>query len=447
VGLTLVSWNEPCSRGACIKILKDLFKICSHAIDFCIAILVSLFIPLFFLIARYFIYAKKEFTGERNILFLSGGSTLEDCYRKFGNFEPLFNYDGPIRSFNRVILFWFLTRNNLTVALRDDYIINERKGIRFLPLTSQLVLLVEFLFLVKRKNIKVIRAFDPYQKGLMGWAISKLTGIPFCISVHADYDKCYRLDGRKRGTPFLFKILERFVLPRAQLVMPIREYLAQKLLSKGVNQERIRVILHGVDIEMFQHEETDDIHNNLGIDPGKKVLSFVGRLSKENYVFDMIELTKRLSTLRNDFIVLFVGDGPEREEMEALVQEYNLSSFAIFTGFQPREKVISIRRQSFLALCLMGGFSLIEACIAGCPIISYDVEWHYELVKNGETGFLVKENDLEALTKAVAYLLDHPEEARKMGARVSEIAITKHNVSCTSEVKANCYRELLNRGV
>jgi glycosyltransferase involved in cell wall biosynthesis len=278
----------------------------------------------------------------------------------------------------------------------------------------------------------------------MGWAISKLTGIPFCISVHADYDKCYRLDGRKRGTPLLFKIVEKFVLPRAQLVMPIRDYLAQKLLNKGVNRERIRVIPHGVDMEMFQHEETDDIQKNLGIDPGKKVLSFVGRLSKENYIFDMIELTKRLSQLRDDFIVLFVGDGPEREKMEALAQEYNLLSFAIFTGFQPREKVIWIRRQSFLAICLMGGFSLIEAGIAGCPIISYDVEWHYELVKNGETGFLVKENDLEALTQAVAYLLDHPEEARKMGARASEIAIGKYNVLRTSEVKENCYRELLS---
>jgi glycosyltransferase involved in cell wall biosynthesis len=413
----------------------------------CIAILVGLFLPFFFLITRYFIYPKKEFKGERNILFLSGGSTLEDCYRKFGNFEPLFNYDGPIKSFNRVILFWFLTRNNLTVALRDDYIINERKGIRFFHLTSHLLLLVELLFLVKRKNIKVIRAFDSYQKGLMGWAISKLTGIPFCISIHADYDKCYKLAGRKGGAPLLFKILEKFVLPRAQLVMPIREYLAQKILNKGVSRERIRVIPHGVNIEMFQHEETIDIHKNFGINPGKKVLSFVGRLSKENYVFDMIELTKRLSKLRNDFIILIVGDGPEREEMEALVQEYNLSAIAMFTGFQPREKVISIRRQSFLAICLMGGFSLIEACIAGCPIISYDVEWHYELVKNGETGFLIKENDFDALTEAVGYLLDHPEEAKEMGGRARQLAIERHNISYTSEVKENLYRELLSHGV
>jgi glycosyltransferase involved in cell wall biosynthesis len=297
--------------------------------------------------------------------------------------------------------------------------------------------------LINKRHIDLIRATDPFWCGFYAWAASKLTGIPFCVSIHADYDKLYRLDGRKGGTPLLFKILEKFVLPRAQLVMPIRESLAQKMLNKGVKQERIRVIPHGVDIEMFLQKESDDIHKNFGIDPGKKVLSFVGRLSKENYVFDMIELTKRLSKLRNDFIVLLVGDGPEREGLEAIVQEYNLSSLIMFTGFQPREKVISIRRQSHMALCLMGGFSLIEACAAGCPPISYNIEWHYELVKNGETGFLVKENDLDLLTEAVGYLLDHPEEAKKMGEKARMLGMVRHRIEYTSEIKKNCYIELL----
>jgi glycosyltransferase involved in cell wall biosynthesis len=141
---------------------------------------------------------------------------------------------------------------------------------------------------------------------------------------------------------------------------------------------------------------------------------------------------KRLSKIRDDFIVLFVGDGPEGVRLKTLVKECNLTSVVMFAGFQPREVVISIQRHSFIALCLKGGFSLIEACAAGCPPISYNIEWHYELVKNGETGFLVKENDLDSLTKAAIYLLDHPREAKEM-----------HNISHTSEVKKYCYRKLL----
>lgn len=297
--------------------------------------------------------------------------------------------------------------------------------------------------LIKREHIDLIRATDPFWCGFYAWVVSKLTGIPFCVSIHADYDKCYSLNKRKGGTPPIYRILEKFVLPRTQLLMPIREYLAQKMLNKGVKRERIRVIPHGVDIEMFLQEETDDIHKNFGIDPRKRVLSFVGRLANENYVYDMIDLTKRLSKLGNDFIVLLVGDGPEKEGLEAVVQEYNLSSLVMFTGFQPRKKVISIRRQSSLALCLMGGLSLIEACAAGCPPVSYNIEWHYELVKNGETGFLVNENDLDALTEAVRYLLDHPREAKEMGEKARQLAMIQHRIAYTSEIKINCYKKLL----
>jgi glycosyltransferase involved in cell wall biosynthesis len=296
--------------------------------------------------------------------------------------------------------------------------------------------------LIRREHIDVIRATDPFLCGFYAWAASKLTGIPFCISIHADYDKRYSLNGKKR-TPLLFEMLERFVLPRTPLVMPIREHLIQKVVKRGANRIRIRVIPHGISVPEFTPRDIKEIKNNFGISPMKKMISFIGRLARDNYVYDVIELAERLSKIRNDFVMVLAGDGGERKKLETLVQEYHLSSAVMFTGFLSKDKVVSLRRQSFLALCLMGGFSLIEACLAGCPVVSYDVEWHYELVKNGETGFLIGENDLDALTEAVAYLLDHPKEAGEMGARARELAMAKHDISYTSEVKRKCYRELL----
>jgi len=132
------------------------------------------------------------------------------------------------------------------------------------------------IHLIKREHIGLIRATDPFWCGFYAWVASKLTGIPFCISIHADYDKCYQLAGKKSGTPSLFKILEKFVLPRAKLVMPIRDYLVSTLLRKGVVPDRIRVIPHGVGIQDFLIPETEDIYKIFGIPVGKKILSFVG---------------------------------------------------------------------------------------------------------------------------------------------------------------------------
>lgn len=90
-------------------------------------------------------------------------------------------------------------------------------------LLKPLIVIKALTQLVRREHIDVIRATDPYLCGFYAWTVRRLTGVPFCVSIHTDYDKTYRLSGRKRGAPFLFKMLERFILPRAQLVMPIRK--------------------------------------------------------------------------------------------------------------------------------------------------------------------------------------------------------------------------------
>lgn len=296
--------------------------------------------------------------------------------------------------------------------------------------------------LIKKERINVIRATDPYWCGFCAWAVSKITQIPFCISIHADYEKNYQLLGIKKITP-IYRAIERFVLQRAKLVMSIRDFLIPKLLEKGTNPSRIRVIPHGFVIENFEKKEVEDIFKLFGISHDKKVICFIGRLSRENYIDDLVELANCLSKNRNDFAFLLVGDGPEKRRLEEIIKDYGLNSQVIFTGFQSIERVISIRRQSYLAICLMGGFSLIEACAAGCPIVSYNVNWHYELVKNGETGFLVQEGDLNALTETVLYLLDHPGEAKAMGKRAQQLAFLRHDLSKTSKIKKECYRELL----
>jgi glycosyltransferase involved in cell wall biosynthesis len=219
------------------------------------------------------------------------------------------------------------------------------------------------------------------------------------------------------------------------------------MVRKGADSTKIRVIPHGIGMEELLCADLEDIQEISAIYLGKKVLSFVGRLGNDNYVDDIIELAKRLSKIRDDFIVVFVGDGPEGVRLKTLVKEYNLTSVVMFAGFRPREVVISIQRHSSIALCLKGGFSLIEACASGCPVISYNVEWHYELVKNGETGFLIEEGDLDSLTKAAIFILDHPNEAKEMGDKARKLAISEHNISHTSEVKKNCYRELLRHKV
>jgi len=94
----------------------------------------------------------------------------------------------------------------------------------------------------------------------------------------------------------------------------------------------------------------------------------------------------------------------------------------------------------------MGGYSLIEACAAGSPVVAYDVEWHSELVQTGKTGQLVREHDILGLTQAVDTLLTYPDEAKAMGATAKQWAFERHDIRKTSLVKRECYNQLLQIG-
>jgi glycosyltransferase involved in cell wall biosynthesis len=91
----------------------------------------------------------------------------------------------------------------------------------------------------------------------------------------------------------------------------------------------------------------------------------------------------------------------------------------------------------------MGGFSLIEACAAASPVIAYDVEWHSELIRDGETGFLVAEHDVDRLTFVVSRLLDDPDLGVTLGMRAQELAVSRHGLAPTTAAKRNCYLEVL----
>jgi len=302
--------------------------------------------------------------------------------------------------------------------------------------------------LIKKENISIIRGNSPYLAGFIALVCSKLTHPPFCVSIHADHEHRYKILGPENapvyfGSHKLAKRLERFVLSQADMVMPIRESLANYAVNNGAKPEKIRVIPHGVELTPFLKPPDPQLKRELGVED-KRIISFVGRLAKENYVRDVVEIASQVCQRRKDALFLMVGDGKERQYLEQLSQDLGLNDSNIkFLGFQPYEKVAQIRLVSDVSLCLMAGFSLIEAAAAGTPIVAYDVDWHYELVKDGETGFLLPEGDIQGAANAIVKLLDDPQLGKRLGENARKLAIDRHSVENTSKIKVKWYQELI----
>lgn len=300
-----------------------------------------------------------------------------------------------------------------------------------------------------RRQIDVIRGQDPAIMGVLATWLSILSGRPCCVSIHADHDKRHVLDPERGsvlfwGRRWVASVLEWLALRGAKQVWVIRPSLIPWVKRRGVELERIRVIPHGVALEEWSlpEEDVNTFRERHGLD-GEKVVLFVGRLERVNYVDDALHIATIVLRHRQDVTFVFLGDGSQRHRLEVLSQELGISRKVQWKGFRPREEVRCWRGASDVQLCLMGGFSLLEAAASSCPVISYDVEWHHEVIRPGETGILVPEHDTAQAAAELLRLLDHHEEAQKLAHRALQVVQERYAWTLTSELRKAAYRQLM----
>ncbi|MDE5453010.1 glycosyltransferase [Bradyrhizobium sp. CSA112] len=301
--------------------------------------------------------------------------------------------------------------------------------------------------LALRESASFVRAQDPYFSGLIGFLATRWPRVPFCISIHADYDQRHALDG-KQGAPKILgsrnlaKRLERFLLRRADLVMPIRESLRIQAIGHGASSERTVVFPHAVDFQSIDKVDPALPHEVKVRAVGRKVLLFTGRLSRENYVWDVVEVARRIVG-RGDCIFVFIGLGPELDAVRsACSADEALRGTVIVCGPLERRAVHAAQKAAYAGLVLMGGFTLIEFCAARRPCVAYDVEWHRDLIEDGKTGMLLREGDREGLYKVLSRLLDEPDFAGQLGQAAYTRARAQHDVESVMTIRRNIYQRL-----
>ncbi len=150
-------------------------------------------------------------------------------------------------------------------------------------------------------------------------------------------------------------------------------------------------------------------------------IGFIGRVVKLKRVQFHLEVAKYLKERGIlNFEVMIVGDGPEREPMEALAKELGVDDKVKFLGFRTDIENLYNHFDLFVlpsdeeALSL----ALIDAGRCAIPSLAFDVGGNKEIIKDGETGYIVK--SLNDLKEKVATLIEKPELRKKMGEKAEE---------------------------
>lgn len=145
-----------------------------------------------------------------------------------------------------------------------------------------------------------------------------------------------------------------------------------------VKTNKVNIINNGIEIEPYREllykDDSLNIRETLNINKNDIVIGHVGRFSDEKNQAFLIPLMNELSLRKVDFKVIFVGDGPNRKNVEKLVNKEALEHHAIFTGFRSDIPQLMRMFDVFILPSIFEGFGtvMVEAQAAGTPCIAAD---------------------------------------------------------------------------
>jgi glycosyltransferase involved in cell wall biosynthesis len=207
--------------------------------------------------------------------------------------------------------------------------------------------------------------------------------------------------------------LQEWAHRAATHVTAVSEAVAESVVALGVPRARITVIPNGVDAARFA-ATPPAVPGNGAV----RRIGSVGCLAARKDYATLLEALALLAGRGRSFVVDLVGDGPERATLEARAKALGIAERVNFLGERRDVEQLLPRMDLFVLSSREEGIpnALLEAMAAGRPAIATAVGGTPEVMRDGETGWLVPPGSPDALAAALGDALDRPEEARRRGA-------------------------------
>jgi glycosyltransferase involved in cell wall biosynthesis len=212
----------------------------------------------------------------------------------------------------------------------------------------------------------------------------------------------------RRAYKFLNKNADEFVCGS--------QHFKRVVSSSGINKEKINVIPCGIQIEHFKFK-------NLKKDPN--LIVAVGRFTEKKAPHLTIKAFAKVILACPDARLEMIGAGELLEKCHQLVRKLKIHENVILHGVKPHEFVINklLKASVFVQHSIVAsngdtesqGISLLEAMASSLPIVVTDHNGFNETVINGETGYLVPERNINAMSEKIILLLKNKLLRKKLG--------------------------------
>ena len=293
---------------------------------------------------------------------------------------------------------------------------------------------------VREEGFSVIHSHE-YKSNLYGCLAARLAGARRVASVRGYTDHTWALR--------LYKRFDLLTLHAFDGVIAVSEHLRQWLIRHGLPAARIVTAHDALDLALFTMNAATraEVRSRFGISDPQFVVTTVGRLSPEKGHRCLLEAAQSILGEHPDARFMIVGDGPLRGQLEQQVRSLEINTAVIFAGYQVDVAGFLGASDLFVLPSLREGTpnALLEAMALAKPVVVSQVGGMLEIVKNGETGFLVPPQDPDSVAQAVLTLMRDPNQAAAMGRRARQVIEQDFNVQRLARQIAAVYDQVLVR--
>jgi len=308
-------------------------------------------------------------------------------------------------------------------------------------LIKNLTILPKALFLsktIKRKNVQHIHAHWGSTTSTMAYVISQITNISWSFTLHrwdikennllkekvksAEFVRCISMHGKNELTEIVGnKYLEKIYIIHMGTKIPDKNILKS---PKQKTNQTFQITTPANLLEVKGHK----------------------------YLIEAISCL--LASGIKNFKCTFYGNGPLKEDLEKLIKKNKLSNYIKIHQAIPHEKLINMYKNREVNLIVLPSIntkngahegipiSLMEAMVHKIPVISTNTGGIPELLSSN-AGIMVEEKNPKKIAKAIEYLIEHPNEAKKMGENGRKAVLKKYNWENESKKLLKVYKKII----
>lgn|GEM_PF-424334 len=237
-------------------------------------------------------------------------------------------------------------------------------------------------------------------------------------------------------------------LRAADAFVAISRRVADVLIEAGIPRDGVRVVYSGVEPPRVPDGARQAVIRELGLSPNARIVGTVGSLSDHKGHQYLLEAIPRVTAEAPETCFLIVGDGDLREELEEHARDLALGEEHLrFLGFRPDVPRILGVLDLFVMTSHMEGLctSIIDANLAGVPVVATRAGGIPELVLDGETGLLAANRNPEDIARKILAVLGDQELGRRLARNAMARAEERFTAEAMIDGYLAVYHELLRR--